>query len=53
MSENKIFEYLLHPLDRDKNRHEIEDALNRVGQDGWELCATDYGCFIFKREIND
>lgn len=28
----------------------ITDILNVLGSDGWEICAIDYGYFIFKRE---
>lgn len=31
---------------------EIEDDLNERGNEGWELCGNEYGCFIFKRPIN-
>ena len=27
------------------------EYLNKQGQEGWELCTTEYGAFIFKREI--
>lgn len=30
---------------------DIERDLNYEGRDGWELCAIDWGCLIFKREI--
>lgn len=29
---------------------EIRDYLNFFGADGWELCCTDYGHLIFKRQ---
>lgn len=30
---------------------DVERELNSHGSNGWELCATDYGCWIFKREV--
>lgn len=29
----------------------IKEFLDTFGNEGWELCCHDYGCFIFKREV--
>lgn len=29
---------------------ELTFELNYLGTEGWELCGSDYGCLIFKRE---
>ena len=31
-------------------RLDIQGRLDRYGDFGWELCGTEYGCFIFKRQ---
>ena len=43
------WEYQMEPMPRNKTVKEIEDYLNYYGNDGWELCGIEYGCFIFKR----
>lgn len=44
------YEYhkVIHPPG--KTVREIIAILNIIGNDSWELCAIDYGYFIFKRE---
>ena len=32
---------------------EIKEFLDKYGAEGWELVAIDYGCFIFKREVQE
>lgn len=49
----KKFEYLL--IEQSKYSQEtlldIQDKMDATGDEGWELCAIDWGCLIFKREI--
>jgi hypothetical protein len=45
----KAYEYLLM---RTPDGKDIDDRLRVWGLDGWLLCAIDYGCLIFAREIN-
>ena len=50
-SEMKTFHYkvvCMYCGGRDKLDIEIE--LDAWGREGWELCAVEYGCWIFKRE---
>ena len=50
----KKYEYLLIPQPERPNRTtSISDFLDGLGLDGWELCAIDYGCFIFKRVLEE
>lgn len=46
----KKFEYKLVAQPRKETFEEITETLNSLGVEGWELCSTDYGCFIFKKE---
>jgi hypothetical protein len=42
-------------VDEPSNQMDLDMVLNRHGYDGWELCAIDYRCLIFKRvtELRD
>lgn len=44
----KSFEYKLVPT---PDYPGIVPALKLLGEEGWELCGIEYGCFIFKREL--
>lgn len=51
----KRFEYKLIYQDYANTKNgtilDIEKFLNLLGDLSWELCAIDWGCLIFKREI--
>lgn len=49
----KRYEYRLISVMRNCTTWEVELYLNKVGSDGWQLTAMDYGCFIMMREITD
>ena len=46
----KRYEYYMVERPPGKTVKEIIAMLNIIGNDSWELCAIDYGYFIFKRE---
>ena len=45
------FEYKIEEFVKGRTFEEIQDALNSSGNEGWELCACEYGAFIFKRRL--
>lgn len=46
----KRYEYHMVEQLPGKTAADIVAILNVIGSYGWELCAIDYGYFIFKRE---
>ncbi len=46
----KTYEYQLITQPKGLTAQQVENLLNDMGNDGWELCGTDYGCFMMKKE---
>lgn len=51
VKQRKKFEYCVTSLLKGVTQEDILKFLNEKGKLGWELCETDYGFFIFKREV--
>lgn len=49
--EHKKWEYLLIKKPITKDILDLDIFLQRIGKDGWEMCGSEYGAFIFKRAI--
>lgn len=49
VSPRQQYEYCTTPLVTGVTMEKLREFLNEKGALGWELCATDYGHFIFKR----
>ena len=43
------WEYKLVESPRSSTHEEVKDMLDKLGNEGWELCGVDYGAFILKR----
>jgi hypothetical protein len=46
------WEYMSRTLEP-MNKIDMDDLLNTLGAQGWELCCSEYGRFIFKRRKNE
>jgi hypothetical protein len=47
----KTFEYKVEKMPGRATLKDVEEVLNAYGKDGWELCSTEYGAFMLKREV--
>lgn len=45
------WEYKLVRMPSPADGYAITELLNEQGHHGWQLSGIEYGCFIFKREV--
>lgn len=47
------WEYLAVQMPSSAYAIDLTRELNHWGEMGWEMCGTEYGCFIFKRPMKE